>query len=239
MTGSVLNVARDDVEVPCLDGERRRYVDLDAAASTRALPAVAARVNDFLPWYSSVHRGTGYKSRMATDAYERARSAALGFAGRSAGAGDIAVFCRNTTEAINQLAYRLRFAPDDVVVTTVVEHHANLLPWARVARRRFVECGSDGTFGVDDVVAALAAGPEPRALGDHGGVERDRLVATDRRDRGGRPRAWGARVPRRRPARAAPTAAAGGRFRRLERSQDVRAVRRRRPRRSASGVRRR
>ena len=101
---------------------------------------------------------------MATDAYERARSAMLAFAGRSAGNDDIAVFCRNTTEAINQLAYRLRFAADDVVVTTVVEHHANLLPWARVARRRFVECGSDGTFGVDDVVAALDARPEPKLL---------------------------------------------------------------------------
>ena len=53
---------------------------------------------------------------------------------------------RNTTEAINHLAYRLGLGPDDVVVTTVVEHHANLLPWARVATRRWVECGPDGTF---------------------------------------------------------------------------------------------
>ena len=52
--------------------------------------------------------------------------------------------------------------PTDVVVTTVVEHHANLLPWGRVATRRYVECGPDGTFGVDDVTAALDAGPVPR-----------------------------------------------------------------------------
>ena len=45
---------------------------------------------------------------------------------------DIAIICRNTTEAINHLAYRLRLQPDDAVVTTVVEHHANLLPWTRV-----------------------------------------------------------------------------------------------------------
>ena len=44
----------------------------------------------------------------------------------------MAIICRNTTEAINHLVYRLRLRADDVVVTTVVEHHANLLPWSRV-----------------------------------------------------------------------------------------------------------
>ena len=79
------------------------------------------------------------------------------FAGRAADGGDVAIICRNTTEAINHLAYRLRFQPDDVVVTTVVEHHANLLPWARLCQRRFVECGPDGTFDTDAVTAALDA----------------------------------------------------------------------------------
>lgn len=150
--------------VPCLDGVERPYRDLDCAASTPALPVVAARVAEFLPTYSSVHRGAGYKSRVATAAYEAARQRILDFAGRSASGDDVAIICRNTTEAINHLAYRLRLDPDDVVVTTVVEHHANLLPWARVARRRYVECGPDGTFGVDDVVAALDARPRPALL---------------------------------------------------------------------------
>jgi selenocysteine lyase/cysteine desulfurase len=77
---------------------------------------------------------------------------------------DIAIICRNTTEAINHLAYRLRLSPEDVVVTTVVEHHANLLPWAALARRRYVDCDRDGTFAVDDVAAALDDGPPPRLL---------------------------------------------------------------------------
>ena len=154
----------DDIEVPCIDGTHRRYLNLDAAASTGALPAVASRVHDFLPWYSSVHRGAGYKSRAATDAYERARAAMLQFAGRPEDGGDVAIICRNTTEAINHLVYRLRLAADDVVVTTVVEHHANLLPWGRVCRRRFVECGADGTFAVDDVTAALDATPAVKLL---------------------------------------------------------------------------
>jgi selenocysteine lyase/cysteine desulfurase len=157
-----IHLVGDDVVVPCVDGTERVYLSLDAAASTSALPAVAERVSEFLPWYSSVHRGAGWKSQLATAEYEEARAAMLGFAARSH--DDVAIICRNTTEAINHLAYRLRLEPSDVVVTTVVEHHANLLPWARLATRRYVECGPDGTFGVDDVAAALDAGGPPRLL---------------------------------------------------------------------------
>lgn len=154
----------DGLAVPCIDGQERPYLSLDAAASTSALPVVAQRVHEFLPWYSSVHRGAGYKSRQATAAYEAARAAAVEFAGRAPNGGDVAIICRNTTEAINHLAYRLRLRPDDVIVTTVVEHHANLLPWARLCRQRFIECGPDGIFDLDTVADALAQTPTPRLL---------------------------------------------------------------------------
>lgn len=153
----------DDLTVHLVGGTERSYLSLDAAASTAALPSVMERVAQFMPWYSSVHRGAGQKSQYATAAYEQARVAALGFAGRSP-ANDVAIFCRNTTEAINHLAYRLGLQRDDVVVTSVVEHHANLLPWARAATCRYVESGQDGTFDVADVVAALDASPRPRLL---------------------------------------------------------------------------
>jgi selenocysteine lyase/cysteine desulfurase len=150
--------------VPCLDGVDRPAIELDQAASTQAHPDAAARVDEFLPWYSSVHRGAGFRSRRATAAYEQARQAVLTFAGRPLDGPDVAILCRNTTEAINHLAYRMRLEPTDVVVTTVVEHHANLLPWGRVAERRYVECSPEGTFTVDAVCAALDAGHRPPAL---------------------------------------------------------------------------
>ena len=154
----------DGLLVPCVDGIDRPYLSLDSAASTPALPAVLAAVNDFVPWYSSVHRGAGYKSQMATAAYEEARAAALRFAGRT-DTDDVAIIVRNTTEAINHLAYRLPFEPGDVILTTVVEHHANLLPWARVgAERRFVECDRSGMFSLEDVEEALDADRRPSLL---------------------------------------------------------------------------
>ncbi len=163
MTTGLARLLGDELTVPCVDGVERRYISLDSAASTPPLPAVAERVREFLPWYSSVHRGAGWKSQQATAAYEDARAAALGWAGRQH-RDDIAILCRNTTEAINHLAYRLQLEADDVIVTTVVEHHANLLPWGRLARRRYVECGKDGTFTADDVAAAIDDGPAPRLL---------------------------------------------------------------------------
>lgn len=161
--GAVAHLVGDDLMVPCLDGVARPYLSLDAAASTAALPAVLERVESFVPRYSSIHRGAGWKSRWATEAYEDARAAALRFAGRS-GEDDVAILCRNTTEAINHLAYRLALGPSDVVLTTVVEHHANLLPWGRVGMRRYVECAADGTLSSADVASALDEGTRPRLL---------------------------------------------------------------------------
>src|SRR5487761_2338161 len=153
----------EDILVPCLDGVEVPYLDFDAAASTGALQQVAAAVNAFLPYYSSVHRGAGYKSIASSAAYELARQRVFEFATRG-GRDDVVILVRNTTEAINHLAYRLRLEPHDVVVTTVVEHHANLLPWGRVATRRMVECNESGPFDDGDVIAALGAGGSPPAL---------------------------------------------------------------------------
>lgn len=158
-----ISLVGDDLEVRCADGGERRYLSFDTAASTAALPAVLDRVLEFMPSYSSIHRGAGLKSQRSTAAYEDAREKALEFAGRS-GTDDVAIFTRNTTEALNQLAYRLRLEKSDVVATTVIEHHANLLPWSRVATCRYVECDGAGQFGVEDVEAALDTSPRPKVL---------------------------------------------------------------------------
>ena len=115
-----------EVEVPCADGHPRRYVNLDYAASTPVLAAVWDMVEAFVPWYSSVHRGTGAKSQVSTAAYEHARDVVADFVGAE---GEGVVFVRNTTEAVNVLATAL--APGTKVLSTPVEHHANMLPWRR------------------------------------------------------------------------------------------------------------
>jgi len=113
--------------VPCLDGLARRYVNLDYAASTPVMADVWDAVERFLPWYSSVHRGSGLKSQVSTDAFEEARDTVARFVGGHA--DDVVVFVRNTTEAINVLAAAL--PPGTRVLSSAVEHHSNMLPWRR------------------------------------------------------------------------------------------------------------
>jgi len=62
-------------ETQLLDGSAHRFVNLDNAATTPALVAVQQAVLDYLPWYSSVHRGAGFKSRLSTAIFEEARAA--------------------------------------------------------------------------------------------------------------------------------------------------------------------
>ncbi|NEK85080.1 aminotransferase class V-fold PLP-dependent enzyme [Blastococcus saxobsidens] len=144
-------------------GEPRRYVDLDAAATTSPSEAVVRAVQDFLPWYSSVHRGAGAKSQYSSARYEQARETLVRFVGADP-ATHVALFPRNTTEGLNQIAFRLGLTRDDVVVTTAVEHHANLLPWQRHAQVRIVDVDRSGTYDVAAVVAALDERPTPRVL---------------------------------------------------------------------------
>ena len=116
-----------DLEVPCVDGRARRYVSLDHAASTPVMADVWAAVEAFVPWYSSVHRGSGAKSQVSTAAFEEARDAVAAFVG--ARAEDEVVFVRNTTEAINVMAAAMPAGAR--ILSSPVEHHANMLPWRR------------------------------------------------------------------------------------------------------------
>ncbi|HEY3684490.1 MAG TPA: aminotransferase class V-fold PLP-dependent enzyme [Streptosporangiaceae bacterium] len=120
-----LGVVGADLRVPLVTGGRAGYANLDYAASAPALTCVRDAVDAALPWYSSVHRGAGYASRVTTAAYESARASVGRFLG--AWRGDSVVFTRHTTDAMNLLAHA---APrDTTVVVFGSEHHATLLPW--------------------------------------------------------------------------------------------------------------
>ena len=156
--GPLAEVVGGDLTVPLVQGGTTRYVNLDYAASAPALRAVADRVAELLPLYSSVHRGAGYASAVCTSAYEGARAEIGRFVG--ARDDDVVIFTRNTTDALNLLAAAV---PDDApgglggVIHLDVEHHANLLPWQRRGSRT-VRAGGTRAQTVAAVEAELAAG---------------------------------------------------------------------------------
>ncbi len=153
----------DQVLVPVEGHALQPYVNLDCAASTPPSVQVAAAVTEFLPWYSSVHRGAGVKSQHSSERYEQARDTLLRFVGGDPSTHTV-IFPRNTTEALNIAAFRLDLNSDDVVLSTVAEHHSNLLPWRRYAQMRYVDVDHDGTFTTEDVITALDEKPVPKVL---------------------------------------------------------------------------
>jgi cysteine desulfurase / selenocysteine lyase len=151
-----------DCAVSLADGRQRRYVNLDNAASTPPLRAVLDAVIDFMPWYSSVHRGAGHKSVVSTNRYEDARSTVARFVGADP-REHVVIFGRNTTEAINKLSYRLSLAEGDIVLISQLEHHSNDLPWR--ARARVLRIRADSKGALDEEHAA-------RLLCQHAGCVR-------------------------------------------------------------------
>jgi len=143
-----------DQQVPLLDGSTRPYVNLDNAASTPAFRGVQERVNQLLAWYSSIHRGTGYKSQVSSRAYDRAREIVAEFVGADPQA-DCVIFGKNTTEATNTLAGVFPWQPGDVVVTTVMEHHSDDLPWRARARVEHAAVDPDGELDLEDLQRKL------------------------------------------------------------------------------------
>ena len=137
-----------DVQVPLLDGTHRQYVNLDNAASTPALKPVFDKVNEFMAWYSSVHRGTGFKSQIATEAYDLAHDIVGCFVGANLETNTV-IFGKNTTEAINKLARRFPLERDDVVLCSLMEHHSNDLPWRLQARLVHIDVHDDGSMDED------------------------------------------------------------------------------------------
>lgn len=143
--------------VPLVTGETVEYANLDHAASAPCLGAVRDAVDEFLPWYASVHRGAGFASQVSTKVYERTRDLVRRFV--DARAGDTVIFTRNTTDALNLLA---RSVPRHTsVVLFDTEHHAALLPWRGPNVRRVVTPRTRlaAVSAVDGALAECPPGP--------------------------------------------------------------------------------
>ena len=119
-------------KVPLPGGRTGRFVNFDHAATTPPLRPVIEHINRCAEWYSSVHRGAGYKSELTTLAYRNARETLGRFFGLDPDY-HVLLFCGNTTYAVNRIAAHMcngeNGSSDNVVLCSIMEHHSNLLPW--------------------------------------------------------------------------------------------------------------
>ncbi len=148
---------REDFPILGMQVHGKPLVYLDNAASAQKPKAVLDRLTQaYTSEYSNVHRGLHYLANAATEGYEGARAQVANFL--NAGRSDEIVFTRGATEAINLVAQtfgRERIGPGDEIVLSIIEHHANIVPWHFLRERqgaviKWAPVDEDGNFLIDE-----------------------------------------------------------------------------------------
>jgi len=139
---------------------------LDNAATSQKPNSVIQAIDKYYREYNAnVHRGIHKLSEQATSEYEAARLKVRKFI--NAGSKREILFTRGTTESINLVAQtwgRANLKAGDVVVSSVMEHHSNIVPWQILAAEkgfsiRYVPVLPDGTLDLDYLYNILAQEP--------------------------------------------------------------------------------
>ena len=137
-------------------------VYLDSGASAQKPQVVIDAISHaYSSEYANVHRGLHYLSNAATEAYEAAREKVRRFL--NAGSVDEIVFTKNSTEAINTVAYGWGMpviGEGDEIGLTIMEHHSNIVPWHFIRERQgaklvWVPVDDEGAFHIEDFERSL------------------------------------------------------------------------------------
>jgi cysteine desulfurase/selenocysteine lyase len=163
-----INKIRQDF--PILEREVRpgiKLVYLDSTATAQKPLAVLTAMDDFYRQSNAnIHRGVHTLAEEATTLYENAREAIARFI--NAPSQRQVIYTRNTTEAINLVAYswaRSNLKSGDLVILTEMEHHSNLVPWHMLAAERgirleFIPVTGQGLLDIEEYEALLKQAPK-------------------------------------------------------------------------------
>lgn len=154
----MINVKEIKKDFPILsrkvNGHDLVYLD-NASTTQKPKIVIDALVNFYENHNANIHRGVHTLSEEATEMYEATRKTVADFI--SAGRAEEIVFVKNTTEAINLVAYSWamnNIGAGDVICVSALEHHSNLVPWQIVCKKkqavlRVIPINEDGTLKTD------------------------------------------------------------------------------------------
>ncbi|RGP37626.1 cysteine desulfurase [Pseudotabrizicola alkalilacus] len=166
-----LDIATLRADFPILsrqvNGKPLVYLD-NGASAQKPQCVIDAVTKAYSMEYANVHRGLHYLSNLATDKYESVRGIIARFL--NAGSEDEIVFTTGTTEAINLVSYAWaapRLQPGDEIVLSIMEHHANIVPWHFLRERqgvvlKWVDCDANGDLDPQAVIDAI--GPRTKLV---------------------------------------------------------------------------
>ncbi|WP_299864143.1 cysteine desulfurase [uncultured Roseobacter sp.] len=150
-----------------VNGKPLVYLD-NGASAQKPQVVIDAITNAYANEYANVHRGLHFLSNLATDKYESVRGVIARFL--NAGSEDEIVLNSGTTEGINMVAYGWampRLEAGDEIVLSVMEHHANIVPWHFLRERqgvvlKWVDVDSTGYLDPQAVIDAI--GPKTKLV---------------------------------------------------------------------------
>ncbi len=160
---------RNDFPILAREVNGKPLVYLDNGASAQKPQVVIDAISHaYSHEYSNVHRGLHYLSNLATDHYESVRGTIARFL--NAGDEDEIVFTSGTTEGINLVAYGWAMPtlqPGDEIILSVMEHHANIVPWHFLRERqgvviKWVDVDASGALDPQAVIDAI--GPKTKLV---------------------------------------------------------------------------
>jgi cysteine desulfurase / selenocysteine lyase len=164
-----VNKIRSDFPILSRTVNDKPLVYLDNGASAQKPQVVIDAISHaYSHEYSNVHRGLHYLSNLATDNYESVRGTIAKFL--NAADEDEIVFNSGTTEGINLVAYGWampNFQPGDEIILSVMEHHANIVPWHFLRERQGVVIkwvDVDATGALDPQAVLDAITPKTRLI---------------------------------------------------------------------------
>ncbi|SFR48656.1 cysteine desulfurase [Litoreibacter janthinus] len=143
-----------------VNGKPLVYLD-NGASAQKPQVVIDAVTQAYAHEYANVHRGLHFLSNLATDKYEAVRGKIAGFL--SAGSEDEIIFNSGTTEGINMVAYgwaEPRMEAGDEIILSVMEHHANIVPWHFLRERQgvklvWVDVDANGDLDPQKVIDAI------------------------------------------------------------------------------------
>ena len=168
--GTGINTKQVKGDFPVLSREIKPGIPLiyldSAATSQKPRSVIKAMSSYYEQFNANIHRGIHHLAEEATFAYESAREKVAGFI--NAPSAEQLIFTRNTTEAINLVAFswgRSNLSPGDHILLTEMEHHSNLVPWQLLASELdlvldFIPVTPDGLLDLDEYQKLLKNAPK-------------------------------------------------------------------------------
>ena len=150
-----------------VNGKPLVYLD-NGASAQKPQVVIDAITRGYAEEYANVHRGLHFLSNLATEKYESTRGKLARFL--NAGSEEEIVFTTGTTEGINLVSYAWatpRLQAGDEIVLSIMEHHANIVPWHFLRERqgvvlKWVEVDANGDLDPQAVIDAI--GPRTKLV---------------------------------------------------------------------------